>query len=71
MRTADEILDDELSDNMVTYLKENPTFREWIKDAMFKYALEYHKQELKKEFENGNECDYCGNLHCQGSCEEY
>ena len=39
MRT-DEILDDELSDNMVTYLKENTIFREWIKDAMYKYASE-------------------------------
>jgi hypothetical protein len=38
--TADEILDEELSDNMLKYLKDNQVFREWIKDAMYKYASE-------------------------------
>ena len=48
MRTADEILDDELSENMLDYLKENQIFREWIKDAMYTYAKEYHDSEVKK-----------------------
>ena len=48
MRTADEILDDELSDNMLEYLKDNQVFRKWIKDAMYKYADEYHKSEVLK-----------------------
>lgn len=48
MRTADEILDEELSDNMLEYLKGEQVFREWIKDAMYKYADEYHKCEVLK-----------------------
>ena len=26
---------------------------------------------LKPVIETVNECDYCGNLYCQGSCEQY
>lgn len=26
---------------------------------------------LKPVIETANECDYCGNLYCQGSCEQY
>ena len=48
MRTADEILDEELSENMLTHLKDNQVFREWIKDAMYKYAKEYHQCEVLK-----------------------
>ncbi len=48
MRTADDILDGELSESMFDYLNEHPIFREWIKDAMFAYAKEYHENELLK-----------------------
>lgn len=48
MRTADEILDDELSEDMLEYLKDNQVFREWIKDAMYTYAKEYHESETLK-----------------------
>ena len=48
MITADKILDDELSDNMLEYLKDNQVFRKWIKDAMYKYADEYHKSDVLK-----------------------
>lgn len=46
MRTADEILDEELSESMIDYLKDNPVFREWIKDAMYTFAREYHASHL-------------------------
>ena len=48
MRTADEILDDELNDNMVEYFKKEPITREWIKDAIYVYAKEYHESEVEK-----------------------
>lgn len=44
MKTADEILDDELSENMIEYLEKNQIFREWIKDAMYNYAQQCIEQ---------------------------
>lgn len=52
MRTADEILEDELSDNMVDYLKDNQIFKAFIIDAMYQFAKEYHDFELSKLEEN-------------------
>lgn len=48
MRTADEILEDELSDNMVDYLKGNQIFKAFIIDAMYQFAKEYHDFEISK-----------------------
>jgi len=44
--SADEILDDELSISMSEYLKENPIFKEWIKDAMYRYAAQLQPFEV-------------------------
>lgn len=48
MKTADEILDEELNEVMLEYLKDNQVFREWIKDAMYSYAKLYHDSEVKR-----------------------
>lgn len=74
MRTADEILDDELSENMLDYLKENQIFREWIKDAMYTYAREYHESEVKKLnllAVSVNEVEFCtcGNPSGEGNIQ--
>ena len=47
MRTAYEILDDELSQHMIEKMAEIPLMREWIKDAMCVFAEEYHKDKVK------------------------
>jgi len=52
MRTKKEILNDELSENMVKVVDEYPGFRKWIYDAMEEWAKEVFK-EFKKT--NSNE----------------
>jgi hypothetical protein len=47
--SAEEILDDELSISMSEYLKENPIFKEWIKDAMYRYAAQLQPIEVKHQ----------------------
>lgn len=48
MKTAYEILDDELSQHMIEKMAEIPLMREWIKDAMCVFAEEYHKDKVKE-----------------------
>lgn len=67
MRTPEEILDAELSDYMVEYIKEQPIFKRWIIDAMFAYAVEYHNNKTFKYCQSHIEgetkcltqCDHC------------
>ncbi len=45
--TTDEILDEELSENMLDILKDIPIMRDWIKQAMVRYADLYHNEQLQ------------------------
>lgn len=38
LKTADEILDEELSANMIEHIEKVPQLKEWIKDAMYSFA---------------------------------
>jgi len=49
-KTANEILDEELSDNMLDYLKDNQTFRGWIVDAMLRYAQQQQTNSIEKKY---------------------
>ena len=48
VKTADDFLNDELADWMILILDNEPTFKEWIKDAMYSYGKYFHEKELKK-----------------------
>jgi hypothetical protein len=47
MKTTGEILDEELSQNMLDILKDIPLFRQWIEGAMVRYAVFYHLDKLQ------------------------
>lgn len=42
----------------------------WEEIAARKIVATYNIT-LKPVIETDNECDYCGNLYCKGSCEQY
>lgn len=51
MKIAAEILDDELNDIQIEYLKNNPIFRSWIIDAMLEFAKIHVLEALELEAE--------------------
>lgn len=48
MKTADEVLVIELNSEMLKTINSFSMLKEWIKDAMYVYAVEYHLNELKE-----------------------
>ena len=44
MKTKEEILNDEMSDNMIILIDENKPLRDWIYDAMEEYAQQNDKK---------------------------
>lgn len=44
MRSASEILEEELSENMLKKLKEIPLMKEWVEDAIYSYAKEMQEE---------------------------
>jgi len=66
--SAEEILDDELSISMSEYLKENPIFKEWIKDAMYRYAAQLQPFEVIPPRNEQEEADRLVKLQFPISC---
>jgi len=66
--SAEEILDDELSVSMAEYLKENPIFKEWIKDAMYKYAAQLQPTPFTPPRSEQEEADRLVKLQFPISC---
>lgn len=48
-KSAEEILNNELSDYMLEIFKNNPIFKEWVKDAMYKYASQLQCPHISDE----------------------
>ncbi len=48
-KTADEILDEELSANMIEHIEKIPQLKEWIKDAMYSFAQQNAQSTPTKE----------------------
>lgn len=51
MKTAEEILLDELNSIQATYLEEIPNFKQWVISAMKTYSIQVAKQALEDAVE--------------------